>query len=256
MRNVMRSTSTGGTRAALIADRRGLSVMRMILILLMIAAAAAMGGCANSRGGPIPYDVALGAPDAPASATLEENYQISPLDTLKVDVFRVPDLSGDYQVDLTGHFSMPLIGSVRAVDKTPAQLRAHLVEQLSAKYLQSPDVSVGIKSSTRRNVTVDGSVRQPGQYPVTGPMTLIQVIAMARGTDSEANPRRTAIFRQVGGKRMAAAFDLTSIRRGEMPDPAIYSGDIIVVDGSTVNQAKRELLQTIPLLGLFNPLLL
>lgn len=226
------------------------------LIVLIMLMAALLSGCADKRGGPIAYEPAnFGAPDAPVTFSLGTDYQIAPLDTLKIDVFRVPDLSGEFEVDLTGHISMPLIGTVLAVDKTPAQLSAHLAQQLGAKYLQSPDVSVGVKSSTRRNVTVDGSVRQPGQYPITGPTTLIQAIALARGTDTDANPRRVAIFRQVGGKRMAAAFDLTSIRRGEMKDPEVYSGDIVVVDGSKNNQFKRDVLAAIPLLGLFNPLL-
>jgi polysaccharide biosynthesis/export protein len=126
---------------------------------------------------------------------------------------------------------------------------------LGAKYLQSPDVSVSLKSSTRRNVTVDGSVRQPGVYAVNGPTTLVQAIAMARGTDDSANPRRVAIFRQVDGQRMAAAFDLISIRRGQMADPQVYSGDIIVVDGSNVRAIQREVLTALPILGLFNPFL-
>jgi polysaccharide export outer membrane protein len=81
----------------------------------------------------------------------------------------------------------------------------------------------------------------------------MQVIALAKGTDENANPRRVAVFRQIGGKRMAAAFDLTSIRRGEMEDPRIYTGDIVVVDGSNIKAIQREVLSTLPLIGLFRP---
>jgi len=227
----------------------GLSVMTLIFAL------AACGG--GTRGGPIPYDVAtFGPPDAPSSTVLGADYRIAPLDTLTVTVFRVPDVSGDFQVDLTGRIAMPLIGSVRAVDLTPEQLEAELVRQLGERYLRNPDVTVGIKTSTRRTVTVDGSVERPGMFPVTGPITLLQVIALAGGPDDNANPRRIAIFRQIEGQRMAAAFDLTSIRRGQAQDPPIYSGDIVVVDGSGVNAARREILQAIPLLSLFRPFLL
>ena len=227
---------------------------RAVIILCTAFAAALLGGCTGSRGGPVPYGVEnFGTPDAPAVATLEEDYRIAPLDKLKISVFQVADLSGEYEVDLTGMIAMPLIGSVKAVDKTTQQLRSELVQRLGAKYLQNPDVSVGIKESTRRSVTVDGSVRQPGMFPVTGPMTLMQAIAMARGTDENANPRRIAIFRQISGQRMAAAFDLTSIRRGQAEDPKIYSGDIIVVDGSNIKAIQRDLLQTVPLLSIFRP---
>jgi polysaccharide export outer membrane protein len=90
-------------------------------------------------------------------------------------------------------------------------------------------------------------------YPVTGSLTLIQAIALARGTDDAANPRRVAVFRQIGGQRMAAAFDLTSIRRGEAEDPKIYSGDIIVVDGSNVKALQREILTALPIFSIFRP---
>ena len=72
--------------------------------------------------------------------------------------------------------------------------------------------------------------------------------------DVESNPRRVAVFRQIDGKRMAAAFDLTSIRRGEMKDPQVYRGDIVVVDGSRVKAMQRQILQSLPILGFFNPL--
>ena len=71
---------------------------------------------------------------------------------------------------------------------------------------------------------------------------------MARGTDENANPRRVAIFRTIEGQRMAAAFDLVSIRRGQMEDPRIYSGDIVVVDGSKIKApCSARSLSAIPL---------
>lgn len=221
---------------------------------LIGSAALLLAGCAGTRGGSVPYNVQdFGQPDPPSVFALEEGYKISPLDTLQVNVFQVDDLSADYEVDLTGNISMPLVGNVKAIDLTTQQLQTLLEQRLGEKYLQSPDVSVAIKSSTRNNVTVDGSVRVPGMFPVTGPMTLIQAIAMARGTDDNANPRRVAVFRTIDGERMAAAFDLTSIRRGEDEDPKIYAGDIIVVDGSNVRAIQREILTALPIFSVFRP---
>jgi polysaccharide export outer membrane protein len=184
---------------------------------------------------------------------LEEDYKIAPLDTLHVSVFQVADLTGDYDVDLTGTISMPLIGSVRAVDLTTKQLNQKIALLLSEKYLQHPDVSVAVKSSSTRNITVDGSVRQAGVFAVTGRLTLLQVIALAHGTDENANPHRVAVFRTVQGQRMAAAFDLASIRRGQAVDPRVYSGDIVVVDGSKVKGTWATILQSLPLLAIFRP---
>ena len=224
---------------------------RVVVGLLMLAVSA----CMSTRGGPIAYDQGtFQAPDAPRVATLESGYRIEPMDTVTVKVFRLPDLSGDYQVDLTGQISMPLIGEVRAVDLTTAQLDDVLTKKFGEKYLENPDISVGIKDSARRNITVDGAVKNAGAFPAVGETSLMQAIAPAGGVTEDANARRIAVFRTIDGKRQAAAFDLVSIRRGEMPDPKIYPGDIVVVDGNSVKGTWRQIMSSIPLLAIFGPL--
>ncbi len=220
----------------------------------LVCTAALLAGCADTRGGPIAYNVSqFGAPDSTVIAPLEGGYRIAPMDTLTIRVFGMQDLTGDYQVDLRGNIGMPLIGEVSAIDKTPAELDALLTTKFSEKYLENPDISVGIKEATGHAVTVDGSVKKPGSYPVIGPMTLMQAVAMAEGTDEFANVRRVAVFRTIGGRRQAAAFDLASIRRGETPDPAIYTGDIVIVDGSRNKQVLDKFFKTFPLFAIFRP---
>lgn len=216
------------------------------------ACAILLVGCADTRGGSIPYDRPLAAPDKPKIVALASDYKIHPMDKLTVKVFKAPDISGDYDVDLTGKISMPLIGEVDAINLTTAELDQRLTEKLGEKYLEHPDVAVAIKQSTSQVVTVDGSVRESGSYPVAGPLSLIQAVALAKGTSEDANPRRVAVFRTIGGQRQAAAFDLTAIRRGEARDPQIYPGDIIVVDGSSIKAAQKQILQSIPLLSIFS----
>jgi polysaccharide export outer membrane protein len=224
--------------------------------LLALFALTLVAACAT-RGGPIPYPENVGdfkAPDAPSALmgpTAE--YRISPLDKLQVTVFQVPDMSRDVDVDLGGNITMPLIGNVRAVDLTTSELQDRLEQQLGQRYLRNPDVTVSVRESSRRHITIDGAVRQPGQFQISGPTTLLQAIALARGTDETSNPRRIAVFRQIGGRRNAAAFDLTAIRRGTAEDPLIYTGDIIVVDGSRVRAIQREIFSTLPLLSVFRP---
>lgn len=215
----------------------------------------ALAACGSTRGGPIAYDDAatFRAPDPPQVATLESGYRISPMDTVSVKVFRLPDLSGDYQVDLTGQISMPLIGEVRAVDMTTAQLDDTLTRKFGEKYLENPDISVGIKESAKRSVTVDGAVKSAGAFPAVGDLTLMQAIALAGGVTEDSNPRRIAVFRTIDGQRQAAAFDLVSIRRGQVSDPKIYPGDIIVVDGNSVKAAYRQIVQSFPILSIFRP---
>ena len=219
-----------------------------------LASVLLLGACADTRGGPIAYNQTFAAPDAPSVAQLESNYKILPMDKLAIKVFKQEDLTGDYDVDLGGHISLPLIGEVEAANLTTAELDQRLTDKLGAKYLEHPDVSVSIKQSAGRLVTIDGAVKDSGSFPVLGNLTLMQAVALAKGTSEDANPHRVAIFRTISGKRQAAAFDLTSIRRGEAQDPQIYPGDIVVVDGSSVKSMEKRLLQSIPLLAIFGPL--
>lgn len=214
---------------------------------IVIGLAMLLAGCA-SRGGSLPYNVSgFGAPDSPKVAAIDDTYKLAPLDTVSVTVFQVQDLSHDYAVDQSGRITMPLVGRIVAVGLSTTELGKAIEQRLGEKYMRNPNVTVALKDSGSRVVTVDGSVRQPGIFPAAGPLTLVQAIALAHGTDDLANPRRVAIFRIIGGKRMGAAFDLTSIRRGEMADPAIYAGDMVIVDGSRLKRAQRDVLQALPL---------
>ena len=78
-----------------------------IWTLAALGAALLLAACADSPGGPIPYNVALGSPDSPALVALGSDYKIAPMDMLTVKVFKSQDLTGDYQVDLAGNISMP-----------------------------------------------------------------------------------------------------------------------------------------------------
>lgn len=224
-----------------------------LLFAACLAGAVLTAGCADTRGGTIPYDRQLGAPDEQKIDVLPANYKIAPMDKLAIKVFKADEFTGEYDVDLMGKISLPLIGEVEAASLTTEQLDQRLTEKLGAKYLEHPDVSVTIKESTSRVVTVDGAVTEGGRFPIAGTLSLIQVVAMAKGTREDANPRRVAVFRTVGGQRQAAAFDLTAIRRGQAPDPQIYAGDIVVVDGSSIKAFQKQLLSTVPLLSIFRP---
>lgn len=222
-------------------------------IALVASGMALLSACGGGPGGAIPYNVALSAPDAPTIVPLEQGYRIAPLDTVTVKVFKLADLSGDYEVDLAGQISMPLIGEVEAFNLTTGELDQRLTDKLGQKYLQHPDVSVGIKSSTRRSVTVDGAVKSPGSFPLVGSVSLLQAVAQAGGVADDGNIHRIAVFRQIAGKRQAAAFDLGKIRKGQADDPPIYAGDIIVVDGSAIKKLQKSILNGLPILSIFKP---
>ena len=223
---------------------------------MLLAMLLTLAGCASGRNSDIPYAPASFdvQPDSPFAAN--PDYRLGPADVVTVSVFRAPELTGDYRVNEAGTIMMPMVGQVEVQGLTVTELAGTLRQNLGRSYYVNPDVSVSLKEAGSQRITVDGAVQQPGVYPLPGPTTLMQAVAMARGTTQDANLRRVVIFRQIDGQRMAAGFDLRAIRTAQMEDPTVYASDIIIVDGSQTRQMWRDVLQTIPILALFRPLVL
>ncbi|MEM9234021.1 MAG: polysaccharide biosynthesis/export family protein [Pseudomonadota bacterium] len=176
--------------------------------------------------------------------------ELSAADVVKVSVFGVSELDGDYQVDFDGNMRFPLIGTVPAEGLTPVQLAASLEAKLGESYLQNPEVMVTLVESVGERITVDGSVVSPGIYELEGKLTLLQAIALAGGPSEGANKKKVIVFRQVNGQRMAAAFNLQDIRDGEAEDPPVFGNDIVVMDGSGARARYGDLLRAAPIIGL------
>jgi len=227
---------------------------RLMRAAVAAAAALALTSCAAGRGGTVPYEpTGFVAPDAQAEPIANAAQPIGALDTLNISVFQVETLTGEFKVDDAGKIDYPLLGAVQAQGRTTDELSRQLADGLSQKYLQSPNVQVAIKERAEQRVTVDGSVKLPGVYKVKGPTTLIQAVAMAQGLTEDANPSRVYVFRTIRGERVAGAFDLKMIRRAQAVDPVIYGNDIVVVDGDKSRQMFRDLISTIPMLGVLRP---
>lgn len=195
----------------------------------------------DSRGLPAPNRSDLAAADRPAL--------IGPLDTINVDIFNVPELSREMQVDASGRISMPLIGMVDARNKTAGELADTIQDALQGRYVRRPQVTVNIKSSISQVVTVDGEVREPGLYPVTNQMTLMRAIASAKGLSEFAKQEEVVILRTVDNQRMAGLYDISAIRRGAYADPAIYANDVVIIGDSPQRRLFRDVVSLSPLIA-------
>ena len=203
--------------------RRRSSSLAAAVALLALAASPALAASAS-----------LPPPDAVARATPGiTEYRIGPADTLDINVSQLPELTKVVEVGQGGKILLPLIGQVQAAGRTPVELSDDIATALKKKYMKDPIVVVAVKDAQGDKITVDGAVTKPGVYPLAGPTTLLQAVALAQGPDPTlANPKRVAIFRTIGGQRRSAFYDLTQIRTGHAEDPAIYGNDIVVVDTS------------------------
>jgi polysaccharide biosynthesis/export protein len=178
-------------------------------------------------------------------------YRIGAQDLLTVSVFQVDELNREVRVNSNGQVSLPLIGTVQAGGRTVQELEQDIAAKLDASFLQNPQVTVFVKEFTSQRVTLEGAVKKPGIYPLSGKTTLLQAIAMAEGLDQLADPRGVVVFRTVEGKKMGAVFDVRAIRSGDIADPDIYGDDIVVVDQSGGKTALRRFIESVPVLNLF-----
>jgi len=195
----------------------------------------------NSAVLPPPNRSDLTAADRPAL--------IGPLDTIQVSVFGISDLDREMQVDASGRIAMPLAGTIDARGKTAQELATAIEAALKRRYVRNPEVTVNIKSSVSQVVTIDGSVAEPGLYPVTNQMTLMRVIASAKGLTEFARQEDVVILRTVDDRHMAGLYNIGEIRRGTYDDPPIYANDVIIVGDSPQRRLFRDLVSVSPILA-------
>lgn len=215
--------------------------------LVILIASLAVSGCSsvssNAPVGPQAYAI---VPHAPPQT---ERYLINSADTVTVSVFREPELSvADRVVDGGGNLNLPLIGDIEARGKTASELSDEIQLRLT-RFVVDPKVSIGVISA-RQSVAVEGSVNQPGIYPIPGRASLLETIALARSPTRIAALDQVFVFRTVNGQEQAARFDLRKIRAAQDPDPVILPGDKVVVGISNVKEIWLEYL-SIPVFNVF-----
>lgn len=149
---------------------------------------------------------------------LDEIYRLGTGDVVRITVFGEVDLSGEFTVDDAGAISMPLIGPVQAAGKTPRELAASVVARLKEGYLRNPRVSTQIVGY--RPFYIYGEVQEPGNYPFTLGLHVIEAVATAGGYTYRADQDEVYITRKVGGE---------SQEFSAPPSARVFPGDIIKV---------------------------
>lgn len=220
-----------------------------MLLAALLAACASGGGTKRVAKGQ-----ALAAPDTTNAAGAYEgatDYRLGAQDLIEVSVFGVQDLSKTVRVNSNGQISLPLVGAVMAGGRSIPELEAELAKRYSEGFLQRPQVTVFVKEFSSQRVTLEGAVKTPGIYPLTGKTSLLQAIAVAGGLDPLADLDGIVLFRQIDGKKMAAGYNMRALRSGSIADPQLYGDDIVVVEQSGSKTAMRRFLESLPALGLF-----
>ena len=178
-------------------------------------------------------------------------YKIGVLDVLDISVFQVPELTKSVQVAETGTINLPLIGEVAVAGRTAQQVERELTAKLGAKYLQDPQVTVYVKEYNSQQVTIQGEVKKPGEFPLRGKTSLLQLIALAGGFEDNSDST-VLILRQANGKRTAATFNVSAIQKGRADDPLLQPGDNIIAGKSAIKAGFNAILKALPIAGLFS----
>jgi polysaccharide export outer membrane protein len=218
-------------------------------VFFTVVAAPLLSDCAETNssgtvaaGGPAAGHGASTSPFASAEAT---DYRISQQDILQISVFQVNDLNSAAQVNQDGSVTLPLIGKVEVAGRTTSEAEQIIAGKLRQKYLQSPQVSVSVKTYGRR-ITISGEVKSPKVLGDDGGTTLSQAIANAGGVSDLGNSQRVHIARSKDQHVQDEIFNLEDIQAGKVTDPLLKGGDIVVVEQSGVKVALKDVSSLLP----------
>lgn len=165
-------------------------------------------------------------------------YRVGPGDVLDVVVYDHPELTspaGDnrtplesgLRVDADGYFYYPYIGKISAMDRSPDQIRADLMQRLDA-YIRSPQVEVRVVGYNARAVSVTGEVNQPKREPLTdAPLTLLDAINGAGGLNAQADPRAVIVRRR--GRTYTVDMQAFLDQGISANNPVLIHGDVVSV---------------------------
>lgn len=221
------------------------------LALLLALTGCSQGVVSKGIGGPTVTQVDTNELPGPSGQTGTDQgyrYQVGPFDKLIVDVMGVEQLADrKVTVDGSGNITLPIAGVVHVGGLTLGEAVDQLAQQLRAGYVRNPQIAVNLEESVSNFVTVDGQVREPGNYPMISGLTLMRAIAGAKGSTEFAKLKEVVIHRTVNDQKMIALYDLGAIRRGAYADPVLYPNDIIVVGDSPGRRLLQQIVSISPL---------
>ena len=170
------------------------------------------------------------APVAPTAVPTPPDYVIGPQDVLSIVYWREKDISADVTVRPDGMISLPLLNDIQAAGLTPTQLHDRLMEE-SRRYIEDPNVTVVVSEINSRKAFITGEIANPGEYPLSGPTTVIQLIAKAGGLRDYANSKKIVIVRTENGRVVTYPFNYKDVvnRKSLKLNIELKPGDTVIV---------------------------
>jgi len=116
-----------------------------------------------------------------------QEYLVQPDDRLRIKIYQIPELAGDYLVSPSGTLSIAPIGAISVAGLSLDEVASRLSEYLIKRGLsQRPGVSVEMLQA--RPIYVLGDVQRPGEYPFRPGLSVLQAVSLAGGYFRFADP--------------------------------------------------------------------
>ena len=184
-------------------------------------------GCATKDLRVQEFQVAADTPDP--TKPPEEFYVIGAGDTLTINVWKEPTLSGQVKVRPDGYITLPLINEIQVVGLTTGQLRKTLEDKYK-EFTTDPFVTIRVEGIASSEVYLVGQVQKPGAFPLEGNETLLQVLTRAGGLGVFADRSNIRVVRRQGTKLTEYIVDYDAIIKGDLKqDVLLRPGDRIIV---------------------------
>ena len=166
----------------------------------------------------------------PVRALAQEPYLLNPGDILRISVWNEEALQQEVLVLPDGSISFPLVGILQVAGRSPGQVQEELGRKLS-RLIPDPEINLTVLAVDGNSLFIIGKVNQPGRFPMTRPIDVVQALSLAGGFTPYAKQDSIQILRRNGKKQRIIRFDYTQIADGEALESNIIlqSGDTIVV---------------------------
>jgi polysaccharide export outer membrane protein len=164
----------------------------------------------------------------------------------ETDVRLSPDgqkyFRGSIKVSPEGSIFVPDAGVISAVGKTLSELGEELLKRLQQKYQNPIDIHVSLSESGTLNVFIGGEVKQPGRYPFSNSMTVMQLLAHAGWANDTGNLENIILLHQSRvGEYIVYTSNLKEIMDGTaiaMQDLRLAPRDIVLIPRTGVAKAN------------------
>lgn len=146
-------------------------------------------------------------------------------DELEISVWEQKDLATKAQIRENGTFSFPLIGNIRAANRSLQEIEKEVQERLDKDFIVNPQVTARLSGA---KFTMLGEVTTPGLYNYEGTVDLLSAISQAGGVTKAAS-NQADIIRDQSGKKLSIRMNLDAVFRGTETNLTILPRDAIMI---------------------------